>query len=462
MGPRLVAAVAAGQLATFFSRRLGVGGGTTAPGHLVRALDPNAIAGIATRIPQGTIVVTGTNGKTTTTRMISTVLKKAGLRVMHNRSGANLISGIASTLVNGSSLAGKPRADVGLFEVDEAAFPAAVQELRPRLCVLTNLFRDQLDRYGEVDYLSRLWGETLSALPSSSTVLLNADDPRIASLGEKLSCRVLYYGIEDQSLAGSALAHASDSRFCLHCGAPYDYPMVFYSHLGHYRCPSCGMARPFPELRAKSCELMGVEGSRLQVEAPAGNVELEVRVPGVYNVYNALAATGVGVAMGIDLEAIRAGLADFSAAFGRVERVQMQGRQLFLALVKNPVGFNEVLSTLLREPGQKPLMIVINDLFADGTDVSWLWDVDFEMLAGRVSFVVASGLRSADMAVRLKYAGVDPGLISVEPDSFRALQKALEDTPEGETLYLLPTYTAMLEVRGKLAAAGHLPPFWED
>ncbi|MCL4535654.1 MAG: DUF1727 domain-containing protein [Bacteroidetes bacterium] len=166
--------------------------------------------------------------------------------------------------------------------------------------------------------------------------------------------------------------------------------------------------------------------------------------------------------MGIELEAVRAGLAGFSAAFGRVERVQMEGRQLFLALVKNPVGFNEVLSTLLREPGQKPLMIVINDLFADGTDVSWLWDVDFEMLAGRVRFAVASGLRAADMAVRLKYAGVDPALISVEPDRSRALQQALRDTPEGETLYLLPTYTAMLEVRGKLAEAGHLPPFWED
>ncbi len=462
MHPRLAAAVAAGQLATFVVRRLGVGGGTTAPGHLVRALDPNAIASIATRIPRGTIVVTGTNGKTTTSRMISTLLRKASLRVMHNRSGANLIAGIASTLVNGSTLAGRPKADVGLFEVDEAAFPTAVQELRPRLCVLTNLFRDQLDRYGEVDYLSRLWRETLSSLPPSSTVLLNADDPRVASLGEGLSCRVLYYGIEDRTLAGTTLAHASDSRFCLRCGTPYDYPAVFYSHLGHYHCPSCGMTRPMPELRAMACQLLGIEGSRLQVEAPTGSVELEVRVPGLYNVYNALAATGVGVAMGIDLETIRAGLADFSAAFGRVERVQLQGRQLFLALVKNPVGFNEVLSTLLREPGQRALMIVINDLFADGTDVSWLWDVDFEMLAGRVQFAVTSGLRAADMAVRLKYAGVDSRLITVEADSAKALQRALEEIPEGDTLYLLPTYTAMLDVRGKLVDAGHLSPFWED
>ncbi len=462
MRPRLAAAVVAGQLTTFVSRRLGVGGGTTAPGHLVRALDPGAIASIATRIPQGTIVVTGTNGKTTTSRMISTLLRKAGLRVLHNRSGANLISGIASTLVNGSTITGRPKAEVGLFEVDEAAFPMAVQQLRPRLCVLTNLFRDQLDRYGEVDYLSRLWRETLTSLPASSIALLNADDPRIASLGDGLSCRVLYYGVEDPSLGGATLAHASDSRFCTHCGAPYDYSIVFYSHLGHYRCPSCGQARPSPQLRIVGSRLLSTDGSQLQLESPAGSVELEVRVPGVYNVYNALAAAGVGVAMGIDLDTVRSGLAGFSAAFGRVERVQLQGRQLFLALVKNPVGFNEVLSTILRDPGQKGLMIVINDLFADGTDVSWLWDVDFEMLAGRVQFAITSGLRAADMAVRLKYAGVEPALISVQPDSSTALQQALLVTPEGETLYLLPTYTAMLEVRGKLVEAGHLPPFWED
>ncbi|HEX2988095.1 MAG TPA: Mur ligase family protein, partial [Chloroflexota bacterium] len=236
MHPRLAAAVAAGQLATLLSRRLGIGGGTTAPGHLVRVLDPGAVSSIAAGIPSGSIVVTGTNGKTTTSRMISTLLRRAGLSVMHNRSGANLIAGITSTLVNGSSLAGHPRADVGLFEVDEATFPAALQELRPRLCVLTNLFRDQLDRYGEVDYLSRIWRDALLRLPESSTVLLNADDPRIAGLAEGLTCRVLYYGVEDRSLAGPSLSHAADSRFCLRCGAPYNYDVAFYSHIGHYRC----------------------------------------------------------------------------------------------------------------------------------------------------------------------------------------------------------------------------------
>ncbi len=462
MHPRLAAAVAAGRLATVLSRRLHVGGGTTAPGHLVRALDPKAVSSLARRIPRGCILVTGTNGKTTTARMISTILRKAGLGAIHNRSGANLISGIASALVNESTLTGHPKAQVGLFEVDEAAFPAAVRELQPRLCLLTNLFRDQLDRYGEVDYLSNLWGESLRALPASSTVLLNADDPRIAGLGEGLACRVLYYGVEDLSLGSPTLSHASDSRFCLRCGIPYDYRTVFYSHLGHYRCPSCGLARPAPQLRASRCELLGTEGSRLEVEGPAGPMELHVRVPGLYNVYNALAAVGAGTAMGIDPPTIRAGIEDFSAAFGRVERVQLQGRQLFLALVKNPVGFNQVLSTILGEPGEKGLMIVINDKFADGTDVSWLWDVDFEMLAGRVRFAVVSGLRAEDMAVRLKYAGVDPALIDTESDTTRALAAALDRTPQGGTLYLLPTYTAMLEVRGNLAAAGHLPPFWED
>jgi len=462
MRPRLVAAVVAGRLVTLLSRTFGLGGGTTAPGHLVRFLDPQAICDMAARIPRGSIVVTGTNGKTTTSRMISTVLQKAGLRVIHNRSGANLIVGIASALVNDSTLSGWPWAEVGLFEVDEAAFPAAVRELRPRFCVLTNLFRDQLDRYGEVDYLARIWRETLERLPESTTVLLNVDDPRLASLGDGLACRVLYFGIEDRSLPGTAGSHASDSRFCLRCGAPLEYTATFYSHLGHYRCPSCGLARPSPQLRAVGCELLGVDGSRMRVEGPLESAEFSVKVPGIYNVYNALAAAGVGMAMGIGSTTVASGIAEFSAAFGRVERVELQGRQLFLALVKNPVGFNEVLATILREPGEKNVMIVINDLFADGTDVSWLWDVDFEVLAGRVRFVVASGLRAEDMAVRLKYAGVDPALISVERETTPALSRALQYTPEGETIYLLPTYTAMLEVRAKLVEAGHLAPFWED
>jgi lipid II isoglutaminyl synthase (glutamine-hydrolysing) len=462
MRPRLTAAVAAGRFATLLSRRLGTGGGTTAPGHVVRILDPGALSSIATRLPMGSIVVTGTNGKTTTTRMISTVLRQAGMRLIHNRSGANLITGITAALVNESTLTGMPKADVGLFEVDEAAFPAAVKQLRPRLCVITNLFRDQLDRYGEVDYLARVWREVLQELPSDSTVLLNADDPRVAHLGEGLAARVLYYGLEDPALGVAEVPHAADSRFCLRCGHPYDYRAVFYSHLGHYRCPSCGLARPEPGLRVVESKLLGIEGSRLGVEGPAGRMDLHVKVPGVYNLYNALVAVGAATVMGVDPATISAGIESFSAAFGRVERIQLQGRQLFLALVKNPVGFTEVLSTILQEPGERALVIVINDKFADGTDVSWLWDVDFELLAGRVAFAVVTGIRADDMAVRLKYAGVDPGRITIQNDTDRALQMALERTPEGETLYLLPTYTAMLEVRGRLADRGHILPFWED
>lgn len=394
--------------------------------------------------------------------MISTILRKAGLRVMHNRSGANLLTGITTTLINQSTLWGSPRADVGLFEVDEAAFPSAVKHLQPRLCIVTNLFRDQLDRYGEVDYVASLWKQTLAELPPSSTVLLNADDPRVAALGDGLAARVLYFGVEDPSLGTTTVPHAADSRFCLQCGTPYDYQTVYYSHVGHYRCPTCGLSRPEPQLRVLKAELHGVEGSRLEVEGPLGNLELRVRVPGLYNVYNALAAAGAAVAMGLDAMTIRTGIDEFSAAFGRVERIRLEGKELFLALVKNPVGFNEVLSTILREAGERHVMIVINDKFADGTDVSWLWDVDFEMLAGRVDFAVVSGLRAEDMAVRLKYAGVAPELITVEGDTSKALGQALERTPDGGTLYLLPTYTAMLDVRGNLAAAGHIPPFWED
>lgn len=462
MRPRLTAAVAAGQIAAVLSRRLHMGGGTTVPGHVVRLLDPRAVTSIAGMIPRGAIVVTGTNGKTTTTRMISTVLHAASLRVMHNRSGANLMTGITTTLINHSTLLGHPTADVGLFEVDEATFPAAVEGLQPRVVVVTNLFRDQLDRYGEVDYVSNIWKKSLAGLPPSSTVLLNADDPRVAALGEGLNARVVYYGIEDAALGTPTVSHAADSRFCVRCGTPYDYEVVFYSHVGHYRCPACGHARPDPDLKVLSAELNGVEGSRLDIAGLGVRMDLEVRVPGLYNVYNAVAAAGAALIGGLEPKAIEHGISGFSAAFGRVERIKLMGRELFLALVKNPVGFTEVLSTILRQPGDKCVMIVINDKFADGTDVSWLWDVDFELLAARVSFAAVSGLRAEDMAVRLKYAGVDPSLIFTESDTGKALEMALERTPEGETLYLLPTYTAMLDVRGSLAAAGHAPQFWED
>jgi UDP-N-acetylmuramyl tripeptide synthase len=464
---RLGSAVLAGNLAGFLSRRLGAGGGTTLPGELATRLDPQVLPKLSARLARGSIVVTGTNGKTTTSRLISSVLSEAAWRPVHNRAGANLLSGVTSALISQSSLRSRLVADVGLFEVDEAVMPEAVARTHPRVVVVTNLFRDQLDRYGEVDYLAGVWRKALSSLPPDATVVLNADDPLVASLGAGLAARVVYFGVDDESVGALALEHAADSKVCLACGTPYDYSVAYYGHVGKYRCPNCGQGRPEPSVVACSVSLAGVDGASLVVGTPQGDVNLSLRLPGLYNVYNALAATAGCLSMGVELDAVKAGVDSFVAAFGRIERVRVEDKTAFLALVKNPVGFNQVIRTVFGPEGVVPAeprnaLILINDHFADGTDISWLWDVDFELLRGRVGFVVVGGTRAEDMAVRLKYAGVDAAAVTVEGSAEAALTRGLERTTAGGTLYVLPTYTAMLEVRGILSRWRYVEEFWEN
>ncbi|MHB1006874.1 MAG: MurT ligase domain-containing protein [Chloroflexota bacterium] len=462
MDARLAAALVAGKTATVLSRRLGVGGGTTFPGTIARKVDPLALVKLSRALPHGSIVVSGTNGKTTTSRLIASILRKAGLAPVHNRSGANLLGGVTAALVGTTGVRGSPRANIGLFEVDEAVMPAVVKETRPRVVLLTNLFRDQLDRYGEVDYLARLWRAGLAELDEDATVVLNADDPLVASLGDGLKARKLYYGLEDERLGSPTLPHAADSKNCLKCGTRLEYSIVYYGHIGKYRCPHCGAARPEPAVRATSVTQRGTDGSDLTVQLPSGEVSLSNTMPGLYNLYNTLAAVATSTALGIDPAFAREAVNTFSAAFGRIERVAVDGKQVFLALVKNPVGFGEVLRTILAGDDAKNLFILINDKFADGTDISWLWDVDFELIRGKASFVVVSGIRAEDMAVRLKYAQLPPDQVFLEKDPRAALEMSLSMTPAGSTLYVLPTYTAMLEVREIMRKLGYVGRFWED
>jgi UDP-N-acetylmuramyl tripeptide synthase len=493
---RLVAAIGAGKAAGLASRVLRAGGGTTLPGVVARRIDPDALRQLSAGLPGGVMVVGGTNGKTTTTRMIAALLAADARRVLHNRAGANLVTGLTTTALAGSSLSGRVRADMGLFETDEAALPQALAETRPRLVLLHNLFRDQLDRYGEVDTIAAKWRAALERLPAGATVLLNADDPAVAALGEGLAARVCYYGLEDTRHAGGGATHFADSQFCRRCGAPYTYSALFYAHIGHYACPQCGAHRPAPDFRLERLDLDGTAASRLLISFPAelaragagaGYLELRLPLPGLYNALNALAAAAAGLLLGVPPARIRDTLESFSAAFGRIERIDAAGRPLLMALIKNPVGASETVRMLtsgqqieneeLRKENssstesssqfsilhsQLHLLVAINDKHADGTDVSWLWDADFERLAGRVAGAVVSGTRAADMAVRLKYAGVEPALVVAEPDLARALDLALARLPAGATLYALPTYTAMLELRADLARRGWVRPFWED
>lgn len=457
-----VLALFAGRAAGFLSRRLGLGGGTTFPGILAQRIEPQLVSALCGRLGRGTLLISGTNGKTTTARMVAQVLRRAGWQPIHNRAGANLVEGVATALLYASDWRGRMRGDSGLFEVDEAHLPRAVRLTRPRLVLLHNLFRDQLDRYGEVDHIAGLWRPALQELPATATVALNADDPAVADLGRDLRARVLYYGLDVPSLGTGAPDHTADARYCRRCGAPYTYTPAYFGHIGLYRCPACGHARPQPDVHLTALELRGDRGSAGHLVTPVGERDISLPLPGLYNVYNAVAAVAVALALGIDLDQALEELASFQAAFGRLERIQADGREIFVALIKNPVGAGQVVHMLTGAGEERGFLIIINDRVADGTDVSWLWDADFEALAGRVGSVVVAGTRARDMAVRLKYAGVPVGRIAVEPELGPALDAALERTPAGGTLYLLPTYTAMLEVRALLARRGWVAPFWED
>jgi UDP-N-acetylmuramyl tripeptide synthase len=312
------------------------------------------------------------------------------------------------------------------------------------------------------------WRAALATLPPDSSVLLNADDPAVAYLGNDLAAQVWYYGLEDARHAASAAAHIADSQFCRRCGSRYTYAHAFYAHIGHYSCPACGHTRPAPQVRLQRLDLHGISGSRLFLSYPGGALELHLPLPGLYNALNALAATAVGLRLGVAPQQVRGALEAFSAAFGRIEHVQAGsgGAPMLIALIKNPVGASEtvrMLTTNAAVSGQPlHLCIAINDRYADGTDVSWLWDADFEPLIEHTASVLVSGTRAADMAVRLKYAGLPPEQISVEPDLARAVDSALARLPAGATLALLPTYTAMLELRAELARRGWVRPFWEE
>ncbi|NJO05970.1 MAG: DUF1727 domain-containing protein, partial [Chloroflexaceae bacterium] len=336
-----------------------------------------------------------------------------------------------------------------------------------RLVIIHNLFRDQLDRYGEVDTVAGKWRTALATLPASATVLLNADDPAVAYLGEGLAAQVWYYGLEDARHASDAAAHIADSHFCRRCGTRYTYSLTFYAHIGHYACPSCGHHRPPVQVQLQRLDLLGTEGSRLFITYPGGALELHLPLPGLYNALNALAALAAGLLLDVNPRYIRAALERFHAAFGRIEQVRAgaDGAPMLIALIKNPVGASETVRMLTTNAtaSQQPLhlLIAINDRFADGTDVSWLWDADFEPLVPHIAGVVVSGVRAPDMAVRLKYAGLPPNRMTVEGHLPRALDTALAALPVGATLSILPTYTAMLDLRADLARRGWVRPFWE-
>lgn len=452
MGVRLGIETMAARGVGALSRVAGRGGGTTLPGKLLWKLDPGSVDALAARLPQGSALVSATNGKTTTTAMAARILG-GNSHLAWNRSGANLLSGIASELVSAR------RAELGLFEVDEGALPEATSRLHPRVVALSNLFRDQLDRYGELELVAERWREAIGALPDETTLVVNADDPVVASLADARP-HTLRFGLDDPRHARPALQHAADSKYCIRCGTPYEYAAAYVGHLGDYRCPACEHARPSLDIAAREIELRGLVASRFRIDAPAGAVDVELALPGLYNVYNATAAASLSLALGASLSDVQAGLEAFSAAFGRFERIPTGGKTVVVLLVKNPAGANEVLRTL--ETGVPPVLVLaLNDAIADGQDVSWIWDVDFEPILEHVGRVVVSGERAAELGLRLLYGGLPDERLEVEPSLERALDRGLALVDVGTELVVLPTYTAMLALREILSTRGLVRPYWE-
>ena len=430
--------------------RLAGRGGTSLPGKVLMRAEPHAIARLAARLTQGSVVVSATNGKTTTAAMVAAIVRRTGTELVHNRAGANMAGGVAAALAAG-------RGDLGLFEVDEFWLGPVASELEPRAVLLGNLFRDQLDRYGELEIIADRWAAIVAGLPRATGLVLNADDPLVADLGRRRD-DALYFGVQDDALALPELQHASDSKHCRRCGHAYTYEAAYMAHLGRYECPNCGQRRPDPAVSASAVELRGIRSAAFTLTTPAGERRIELPLPGLYNVYNALGAAALCLRLGVPLDEIAAGLAAVEPAFGRAETIDLGGRPTSILLVKNPAGANEVLRTLALEATKLDLFGVLNDRTADGRDVSWVWDADWEIVAPHVRRLTCSGTRAAELALRLKYAGVDPARLKVVDDLERGLDTALADG--SGPLYALPTYTALLELNDLLARRGHGEEYW--
>ncbi len=430
---RLSLAVALAKIITNIVRSLNLGAASVLPGDISRRLHPRLLPLLFEQVKKGVILVVGTNGKTTTALLLKTILENQGYKVTHNASGANLINGLTAALLADADITGKLDSDYAILEVDENILPLVLKDCQPQYILGLNLFRDQLDRYGEVDTIAQRWGKAIAPLPDSTTIILNADDPTLAYLGQNLKQQVLFFGLNEPELYLEAIPHAVDSIYCPSCGHLLDYQGVYLSHLGDYKCPSCGFAKSETAINSQ-------EWSQILI--------------GVYNKYNTIAAGLLALEIGIEPELIFNTIQNFKAAFGRAEELTIDNKPIRILLSKNPVGMNETIRAVkdIQQQGKASVtLLVLNDRIPDGTDVSWIWDVDTEQLVQQGGTFIVSGDRTYDMALRLQYSGeslTESGFkLIVEEDLSQAINQALHLTSSEETLHILPTYSAMLEVR---------------
>lgn len=433
---RLGLAVGIAKTITQLVKMLNLGAASVLPGEISRRLFPRLLSVLFEQVKYGVILVVGTNGKTTTSLLLRKILEDRGFKVTHNSSGANLLNGLTTALLADTQLTGKLETDYAILEVDENILPLVLKDCQPQYILVLNLFRDQLDRYGEVDTIARRWQKAISPLPPETTVILNADDPTLAYLGNQLTQKVLFFGLNEPQLYLESIPHAVDSIYCPNCGHLLTYQGVYLSHLGDYQCSNCGFSKSPTATNSK-------EWSQILI--------------GVYNKYNTIAAGLLAETIGIQREDIFHTIQNFKAAFGRAEELTINNKQIRILLSKNPVGMNETIRAvkdIKKTESSSVTLLVLNDRIPDGTDVSWIWDVDTETLTNQRGTIIISGDRTYDMALRLKYSEPtfsNPNLkLIVQENLSQAISTALEITPLGETLHILPTYSAMLEVRENL------------
>ena len=457
MSIRVITAIALCKILRALSRLLHRGG-TAMPGRYALKICPQLLSVVSRGVQ--TVAVTGTNGKTTSARMIEEAFEKQGKSWFSNRSGANLISGITTEFVLNSTLLGKPKKDYAVIECNEGAAKAVFPQMRPRVVMVTNLFSDQLDRYGDVTNTLDNIREALKGSPDT-VMVLNADCSLTASLAQDLPNRAVFYGINKGAAVSREMSELADAKHCIRCGAKYDYDYINYGHLGGYSCPGCGYSRVAPQYAVTDIIAMHADSSSIVMDISGQKQLAEVNLPAMYNIYNAAGTVAAVSEMGLGYKAGIEAIGSFKCGFGRMENFALGEKGAKMMLVKNPAGCNQVIEFLENIEERFNLVIALNDRTGDGKDISWVWDADFEKLCnmgGRLSKVVACGDRAWDMALRLKYAGIAPEYIEVQTD-YDALVQWLEG--QDKPAFLMPTYSAMMDMRGAIVRRIGGGEFWE-
>jgi len=456
----MIAALAAGKAAAGASRLLRRGGGSSLPGVVARRIDPDVLTSLTVGQGIPVVAVTGSNGKTTTARFLAAFLRAEGVQVAQNSAGANLLQGLTSLAVGTASLRGRMPDAIMVAEIDEAALRLAAPEVVPRVLVVTNVFRDQLDRFGEIYAVAGVIDKVAQGLDAQAVLVVNADDPMVCDLAPQRPGRRITYGLElGHDL--DRLSSAADSIRCPRCRSELEYAHVYLSHLGEYHCPSCGFSRPPLDVAVTKVEIDGLRGTRCTVRIPDGQLELSIPQAGVHIAYDAAAAVAGALALGVALDHGESALQGLRPAFGRLEVIDAGECEIVLSFAKNPTSFNTTLRTLAEAGEPRHLLIAVSNTRVDGEDFGWLWDVDFEGVVPRLVDVTVSGLRGDELATRLKYAGLDESRMTVVDELDAALNRALDETPNGERLVVLAGYTPTIQLRELMQRRGWVGRYWQ-